>query len=52
MQAMQKTTPIRRYVLLRHRVHGSPARRWSMERIAPTPRSGARAAAAARPPGK
>jgi len=31
--------PIRRYVLLRHRDHGSSVPRWSMERIAATPPS-------------
>jgi hypothetical protein len=35
---MQTTSPIRRYVLLRHRGHEATASRWSMERIAPTPR--------------
>jgi hypothetical protein len=36
---MQSTSPIRRYVLLRHRGHEATASRWSMERIAPAPRS-------------
>lgn len=39
ISSMQKITPIRRYVLLRHRDHGVPASRWSMERIAATPRT-------------
>ncbi len=47
MSFMQKTTHIRRYVLLRHRDHGVPASRWSMERIAAAPRSGASAPAIA-----
>lgn len=44
---MQKTTPIRRYVLLRHRDHGVPASRWSMERIAAAPGNGTTAPAIA-----
>jgi hypothetical protein len=47
MLAMQTTSPIRRYVLLRQPGHGA-ASRWSMERIAPAPR-GARGPAAASP---
>jgi hypothetical protein len=39
---MQTTSPIRRYVLLRHRGHEATASRWSMERIAPAPRGAAR----------
>jgi hypothetical protein len=39
---MQSTSPIRRYVLLRHRGHDAAASRWSMERIAPAPRTAAR----------
>lgn len=33
--SMQSTSPIRRYVLLRHRGHDASAARWSMERVAP-----------------
>lgn len=40
--SMQSTSPIRRYVLLRHRGHDASASRWSMERIAPAPRGAAR----------
>jgi hypothetical protein len=46
---MQTTSPIRRYVLLRHRGHDAPASRWSMERIAPAPRSVAGAPMADQP---
>lgn len=35
--AMPETSPIRRYVLLRHRDHSSPLPRWSMERVAAAP---------------
>ena len=45
ISSMQKTTPIRRYVLLRHRDHGVSASRWSMERIAAAPLNGASAPA-------
>jgi hypothetical protein len=45
--SMQSTSPIRRYVLLRHRGHDASASRWSMERIAPAPRGVARAPIAA-----
>jgi hypothetical protein len=38
MLSMQTNSPIRRYVLLRHRGHDTAASRWSMERIAPAPR--------------
>jgi hypothetical protein len=38
MLAMQNAAHIRRYVILRHRVAGSPATRWSLERIATAPR--------------
>jgi hypothetical protein len=38
MLSMHTTSPIRRYVLLRHRGHDTAASRWSMERIAPAPR--------------
>jgi hypothetical protein len=41
MLSMQSNSPIRRYVLLRHRGHDATASRWSMERIAPAPRSAA-----------
>jgi hypothetical protein len=41
--SMQSTSPIRRYVLLRHRGHDASASRWSMERIAPASRGAARA---------
>ena len=49
MLSMQSTSPIRRYVLLRHRGHDATASRWSMERIAPAPRSAARAPMADQP---
>jgi hypothetical protein len=42
MLSMQSTSPIRRYVLLRHRGHDVTASRWSMERIAPASRGAAR----------
>jgi hypothetical protein len=48
MLSMQTTSPIRRYVLLRHRGDAA-ASRWSMERIAPAPRAGTHASAAAQP---
>jgi hypothetical protein len=35
---MTNASPIRRYILLRHRDHSSPVPRWSMERIAAAPR--------------
>lgn len=38
MLSMQTTSPIRRYVLLRHQGRAAAASRWSMERIAPAPR--------------
>jgi hypothetical protein len=38
MLFMQTTSPIRRYVIVRHRDHGTTASRWSMERVAPAPR--------------
>lgn len=44
---MHTTSPIRRYVLLRHRGHDATASRWSMERVAPAPGAGGRAPAAA-----
>jgi hypothetical protein len=47
--SMQSTSPIRRYVLLRQRGHDAAASRWSMERIAPAPRSATRAPLAAQP---
>jgi hypothetical protein len=47
--SMQSTSPIRRYVLLRHRGHDASATRWSMERIAPSPRGAARAPMIAQP---
>jgi len=40
---MQSTSPIRRYVLLRHRGHSATPSRWSMERVAPAPRDTVRA---------
>ena len=46
MLSMQSTSPIRRYVLLRHRGHDANASRWSMERIAPAPRGAGRAPSA------
>jgi hypothetical protein len=49
--SMQSTSPIRRYVLLRHRGHDATASRWSMERIAPAPR-GATGAPIAEQPAK
>jgi len=33
ISTMKTTTPIRRYVLLRHRDRSAPASRWSLERI-------------------
>jgi hypothetical protein len=47
--SMQRTTPIRRYVLLRQRAHDASASRWSMERIAPAPRGAAGAPIAEQP---
>ena len=38
MLSMHTTSPLRRYVLLRQRGDDAPASRWSMERIASTPR--------------
>jgi hypothetical protein len=49
MSSMQSTSPIRRYVLLRHRGRNATAPRWSMERIAPAPYGAARAPAAEQP---
>jgi len=49
MLSMQRTSPIRRYVLLRHRGLDASESRWSMERIAPAPRGAARAALTAQP---
>jgi len=46
---MQSTSPIRRYVLLRHRGPGAAASRWSMERIAPAPRGAGDLPAAGQP---
>lgn len=46
---MPSTSPIRRYVLLRHRGHDVGASRWSLERIAPAPRGPARAPLAGQP---
>jgi hypothetical protein len=43
MLSMQSTSPIRRYVLLRHRERDAAASRWSMERIAPAQRGAGRA---------
>ena len=58
MSSMPNASPIRRYILLRHRAPGTPAPRWSLERIgAPAPRNAERAPArsprsgAARPTG-
>jgi hypothetical protein len=48
---MQSTSPIRRYVLLRHRGLDAGAARWSLEPIASTPR-GAAPAAPGRQPAK
>jgi hypothetical protein len=45
--AMQSTSPIRRYVLLRQRDHDAAPSRWSMERIGSAPRAGAHVPAAA-----
>jgi hypothetical protein len=47
MLSMQSTSPIRRYVLLRHRGLDASASRWSMERVAPASRGGVRAPIAA-----
>lgn len=50
MLSMQSTSPIRRYVIVRHRDHGSSASRWSMERVAPSaPEATAAPVAAPRP---
>jgi len=49
MLSMQSTSPIRRYVLLRHRGHDASASRWSMERIAPASRGVVGAPIAAQP---
>jgi hypothetical protein len=49
MLCMQSTPPIRRYVLLRQRGHDASASRWSLERIAPSPRGAARAPIAGQP---
>lgn len=49
MLSMQSTSPIRRYVLLRHRGQGTAESRWSMERIAPAPRGAGHALTDARP---
>jgi hypothetical protein len=48
MLSMQSPSPIRRYVLLRHRGHDASASRWSLERIAPAQR-GMRGVPAAQP---
>jgi hypothetical protein len=45
--SMHTTSPIRRYVLLRHGSRDMTSPRWSMERIAPAPRAGAQAPDAA-----
>jgi hypothetical protein len=50
MLSMQTTSPIRRYVIVRHRDHGTSASRWSMERVAPTQREAAAAAMAPQQP--
>jgi hypothetical protein len=42
----QTTSPVRRYVILRRRDHGSAATRWSMEKLAPQPRAAEPAPAA------
>jgi hypothetical protein len=49
MSAMHSPSPIRRYVLLRHRDAGATAPRWSMERIAPAPRGTGRPGPAEQP---
>jgi hypothetical protein len=46
--SMQKTSPIRRYVVLR-RGHDGSASRWSMERIAPAAGGAASAPSAEQP---
>jgi len=50
MLSMQTTSPIRRYVIVRHRDHGSSASRWSMERVAPSAREATAVPAAAQRP--
>jgi hypothetical protein len=47
MLPMQTSSPIRRYVIVRHRDHGTTASRWSMERVAPTQRDASAAPVAA-----
>jgi len=49
ISSMQTTSPVRRYVLLRHRGHDASTPRWSMERIAPAPRGAARVPGAEQP---
>jgi hypothetical protein len=49
MLSMQSTSPIRRYVLLRHSGQDAAASRWSKERIAPAPRGATGAPVAAQP---
>lgn len=46
MLSMQTTSPIRRYVILRRRDHGTAATRWSMEKLASEPRAAAPSPAA------
>jgi hypothetical protein len=45
--SMHTTSPIRRYVLLRHGSRDVTSSRWSMERIAPAPHAGTHAPDAA-----
>lgn len=50
MLSMKSTSPIRRYVIVRHRDHGTSDSRWSMERLAPSTREPAAAPVAAPQP--
>jgi hypothetical protein len=47
IRSMQRTSPIRRYILLRQRAYDASESRWSLERIAPAPRGPERALIAA-----
>jgi len=48
---IHSSSPVRRYVLLRQRERGAAASRWSLERIAATPREAAAPATARVPRG-
>lgn len=47
ISSMQTTSPIRRYVIVRHRDHGTTTSGWSMERVAPSQPGGPSAPVAA-----